>query len=65
VNDDEYDASSVPLVSDGDLQHLWAARWERGHAAVLWRRIIQQRISTAATRGSGELPGPRATTESD
>jgi hypothetical protein len=49
----------VPVLSDGDLQHLWAARWEPAHAAVLWRRITQQRTADEALNKPADSTGMR------
>jgi hypothetical protein len=60
------DAESPPL-SDGDLAHLWAARWEPAYARALWARINAQRTAQALLRrprtaqSAREIPAPRST----
>ncbi|HEX3828248.1 MAG TPA: hypothetical protein VHV82_13360 [Sporichthyaceae bacterium] len=53
-------SQSVPALSDSDLQHLWAARWEPAHAKVLWHRITEQRTSSAALTNRADSPGMRS-----
>jgi hypothetical protein len=57
-------------MSEGDLRHVWAARWEPAHAATLWRRIAAQRKNDAAASSepniptrAGWIPDPRTGTE--
>jgi hypothetical protein len=70
---DEQSSSDAdgPVMSENDLRHVWAARWEPAHAATLWRRIAAQRNTDATVtpppagaRGrAGWIQEPRAGSE--
>lgn len=59
--------ADLPALSDGDLAHLWAARWEPAYARALWARINAQRTAQALLRrarpaqSAREIPAPRST----